>query len=432
MVEIDIPRTPAEVDERCRARITDGIAAAWRSPFFRRRLTDAGLAEGEVPTDDQWLRIQPTTKDELRALSPEEFRDQLVVASPDDISMYWRSGGVTGRPFFYPKAKADYDALAQGFIRVLGCAGITPDDLVHNSFPFMGVHPIGAMFTHVLRDHGVGQIFAGAGANTPSDVQVQLMFDLQPSAWIGIGSYINHLGHRAEALGFDLASSSIDKIVSSAEPLTPAKRSRMESRWGAELFDCYGMTECTMMGCEGPTHDGLHVWTDLFRLEILDPETWRPLPYGEQGAVVVTPFHHGIPFIRWMSGDLGTLEPGRAGGDPYDVFPRLRLGSRTVGFSKVKGVNINHNDLEDALLSIPELADYLVEVVTDDGYDLLRVHLEASTGIDGVVVTRRVEDHISHHFELRPVVELHARGTIAGWLEGQVKQVRFRDERSSA
>ncbi len=187
-----------------------------------------------------------------------------------------------------------------------------------------------------------------------------------------------------------------------------------------------------MMGCEGPAHDGLHVWTDLFRLEILDPESWKPLKYGEEGAVVVTPFHHGIPFIRWMSGDLGTLEPGHAGGGPYDVFPRLRLGSRTVGFSKVKGVNINHNDMEDALLSIHEVADYLVEAVTDDGYDVLRVHLEATTGIDGAAVSRLVEDHISHRFEVRPVVEVHERGTIAGWLEGQVKQVRFRDDRASA
>jgi len=49
---------------------------------------------------------------------------------------------------------------------------------------------------------------------------------------MGIGSSINILGHRAEAAGYDPATSSLRRIISSAEPLTPAKRAWIERMWG--------------------------------------------------------------------------------------------------------------------------------------------------------------------------------------------------------
>ncbi|HET8682484.1 MAG TPA: hypothetical protein VFM54_11510, partial [Micromonosporaceae bacterium] len=197
------PRTAEEVESARSARMPAALGHAWRSPFFRRRLEKAGIAPGENPTDDAWLRIEPTTKDELRQLSSDEFRDELVVAEPADIAMVWRSGGVTGRPLFYPKHRDDLPALIESFTRILDLAGIGHGSLVHNSFPFLGAHPIGHMFGHALRDRGCGNIFAGSGANTPSETQVRLLFELRPTAWLGIGSYLNILGHRAEAMGYD-------------------------------------------------------------------------------------------------------------------------------------------------------------------------------------------------------------------------------------
>lgn len=424
------PRTPEAVEAARAARLPSALEHAWRSPFFRQRLEKAGISEGEMPSKDAWLRIEPTTKDELRHLSSDEFYDELVVADPADIVMVWRSGGVTGRPLFYPKHRDDLPALVESFTRILDLAGVAPGSLVHNSFPFLGAHPIGHMFGHALRDHGCGNVFAGSGANTPTETQVRLMFELKPAAWMGIGSYLNILGHRAEAMGYDPAASSLKTIISSAEPLTPARRARMQKVWGgAELFDCYGMTECSMMGGECGRHDGLHVWTDLFQVEIVDPNTLHPLPYGEVGAVIVTPLHsaRSIPFLRWWSGDLGSLEPGCD--CTYAAFPRLRLAARTVGFAKVRGVNINYVELEETLLRLDAVADYLVRVTGDDVNDRLVIDVEAAPGQPSEAVRSLVTDRVAATYEVRPDVTVVPRGTIAERLEKEVKQVRVRDER---
>lgn len=431
MLNTPLPGSREEVEAARQARVANALEHAWKSAFFARKLRDAGLERGDVPTREEWLHIEPTTKEEIRTLSTEDYHANLVVASPNEIAVYWRSGGATGRPLFYPRARKDFPALVDTFTRSLEIAGLRPGDLAHNSFPYMGVHPIGHMYGHALHAHGCGNIFSGAGANTPTDVQVQLIFDLKPTVWIGIGSYIIHLGHRAEALGLDPSRSTIRKIVSSAEPLTPAKRKRIQDVWGAELFDVYGMTECSLMGGECDVHDGIHIWTDMFLVEILDPDTWDPLPAGEIGAVVVTPFHNSsaLPFIRWSSGDIGSLHLECTCDGPYKIFPRLKLAARTVAFSKVRGVNINHNDMEDLLMSLPVVADYMVSVVTENYRDVLQIELEVTGTVPADEVVPDVTREVADRFELRPEVSVLERGTIAKRLETQVKQVRFHDRR---
>lgn len=429
MTAITLPDSPEDVKLAQSQRLAAGVDHAWRSPFFAAKLRSAGLEPGGVPTPDQWLTIEPTTKEELRQFSSAEFYRQLVVAPRRDIAMYWRSGGVTGRPMFYPKSRGDMDALVESFARVLDITGLRPGDVVHNSFPYVGGHPIGHMFGFALRERECGNIWVGAGSNTPTDDQVKLLFELGPTGWMGIGSYINHLGHRAEALGYDPASSSLRTIISSAEPLTPAKRERMQRVWDAELFDSYGMTECSMMGAECDKHDGLHLWTDMFRVEILAPETGEPVPDGETGAVVVTPLHSmsAIPFIRWWSGDIGSLESECR--CAWRAYPRLKLGGRTVGFSKIRGVNINHNDFEDLLLTLPEVADYMVTLSTRKTNDTIEIELETQHGADPASVASTVENAVVRAFEIRAETRCLGRGSIASRLEGQVKQVRFRDQR---
>jgi phenylacetate-CoA ligase len=431
MLNIELPETQEEVESTRRAGLERTVVNAWNAPFFRQKLEKVGLKEGDVPTEEDWLAIEPTTKEEIRTLSTHEYFDNLVIAKPSDIEVYWRSGGATGRPLFYPRARADFPALVDSFTRSLELAGLREGDLVHNSFPYMGVHPIGHMYGHALHAHGCGNIFAGAGANTPTDVQVQLIFDLKPTVWMGIGSYIIHLGHRAEALGFDPSTSTVKRIISSAEPLTPAKRQRMQEVWGADLFDVYGMTECSLMGGECEVHDGIHIWSDMFLVEILDQETWDPVPPEEVGAVVVTPFHNSsaLPFIRWASGDIGSLHLECKCEGPYGLFPRLKLAARTVAFSKVRGVNINHNDMEDLLLSLPVVADYMVTVITDEFRDELRIEIENTSDVDAHSSINEVTTHVYSRFELHPKVDVLPRGTIAKRLETEVKQVRFRDTR---
>ena len=79
--------------------------------------------------------------------------------------------------------------------------------------------------------------------------------------------------------------------------------------WGAEVFDVFGMSEAGLMGAENAAHDGIHIWTDMFFIEVVDPDTGKSLPEGEVGTLCVTPLwtNHATPFLRWNSGDLVSL-----------------------------------------------------------------------------------------------------------------------------
>ncbi len=408
------------------------FANAWRSPFFRSRLLEAGIAEGQVPDLERFRRIRPTTKDDLRALTAEQFQSEVVIARPADVATVWRSGGVTGRPLFYPRARADYQAIVESFSRVLDMVGVGAGDLMLNSFP-LGTHPLGHMFCYAAQSLGVGCITAGSGANTPTDVQVQLLFDCRPSVFAGLASYLMHMGHVAEARGLAPRDAGVKVVLSSGEPLTPAKRARIETAWGARLLNAYGMSECSMMGAECEARDGFHLWTDMFLVEILDADReWAPVPEGELGAVVVTPLHnsHATPFLRWVSGDIASLRAACACAGPYRAFPRLRLAGRAVGFSKVKGVNVGHQELEDLLLHIGAVADFSIWVEEVDAGDRLRIEVEFAPGADEAAAAALVTERVRAAFEIRPMVEPRERGTIARRLEGADKQVRFRDVRA--
>ena len=180
-----------------------------------------------------------------------------------------------------------------------------------------------------------------------------------------MGSYGLHLANLAEAHGFDLANGSVRQIIVAAEPLSPAKRQKLERAWGAEVSDQFGMTEGALISVQSPKRDGLHVWSDLFYCEVVDEKTGEPVPEGEVGTLAMTAlFNNNVtPFLRWNSGDLISMTSQGHGDGPWSMFPVMQHARRTVGFFKVRGVNINHNELEDLMFYNANVQDFKAEVI---------------------------------------------------------------------
>jgi phenylacetate-CoA ligase len=312
------------------------------------------------------------------------------------------------------------------FERAWALIGATADDCAHISFP-LGVHPVAHLYARAAINLGVGTVWCGAGSNTPSEVQLELIDHLKPTVWLGMASYGLHLANVAETKGFDLSSSSVKKIIVAAEPLSPVKRQKLESAWGAEVFDHFGMTEAAFVAGEGLGHHGLHIWADQFYVEVVDENTGEPVPEGEVGSLVVTPLWNNsmTPFLRWSSGDLVSLSNKELQQEfPWSLFPILKHERRTVGFFKVRGVNINHAELEDALFRDPDVVDFRAEVYNANDNDVLHLHVEKRAGgREGIV------DLIRRMFQVTPEVTLLPRGTIAKDFEAAVKPPRFVDRR---
>ena len=102
----------------------------------------------------------------------------------------------------------------------------------------------------------------------------------------------------------------------------------------------------------------------------------------------------------------------------------LKHARRTVGFFKVRGVNINHADLEDALFRDPEVVDFRAEVANEGDNDVLRLFVEMRSQHEAGIVAA-----IRKAFQVTPQVSLLPRGTIARDFEAAVKPQRFVDKR---
>jgi phenylacetate-CoA ligase len=425
---LPLPRSRAEIERIQSQRKRIAFEHACKAPFHAKRLS--GIDPARLDDPAEWRKIPILHKEELRALSEQQFYNDFSVAPRHDVWEYWRSGGSTGKPLFYPRSFADAPYCLLSFARGVQIAGVGNGDTAHISYP-LGIHPVGHMYARVCQAAGVGVNWAGSGAATPSAVQVQLLHDLRPTVWMGMSSYGIHLANLAEAAGVDLTSLGVQRILPSAEPLSAAKRAKIERSWGATVYDTFGMTECGLMGAEDDGHDGLRVWTDMFLIEVLHPDSWEPVPEGEIGTLVTTSLwtNHSTPFIRWSSGDLVSYHSTGKHDGPFSVFPLIRHANRTTGFFKVRGVNINHSEFEDMMFAEAQMNDFKCEIVTVDALERLRVSFECKRGVDAEALRRILGERIKKTFEMTAELVILDAGTLAREFEGAVKAPRFVDRR---
>jgi phenylacetate-CoA ligase len=404
------------------------VERALLSPFWKKRIPQLNLAKLDDP--EVWRRIPILDKDTLRALSDEQFYGEFCHTQHDGVAEYWRSGGVTGQPLFYPRSFRDMEFGLESFARTFDCAGAGRGERAHISFP-LGIHPVGQVYSRCAASRGITVNWAGSGTSTPSALQLELIQRLRPTIWLGMSSYALHLANLAEAKGVELSKLGIKHVMCSAEPVSQAKRDKIERTFGARLTDNFGMTEAGMMGSEDVPGAGFRIWTDYYFIEVLDPKSLEPAKAGEVGTLVVTALktNNVTPFLRWSSGDLVTYSEADEGKGPFSVFPRIKHAHRTAGFFKIRGVNLGHQDLEDFIFRTVEIGDFRAEALNEGGNDFLKLSIEIRRGCDGSEISRRIEPQIKEKFELTPQVAVLETGTLAKEFEANVKAARFVDRR---
>src|SRR5207247_8727449 len=137
---LKLPKSRAEIRRIQTERKRFAVEQAMRSAFWKPRLEKIKLERLDDP--DEWRRIPILDKDTLRALSDQQFYNEFCVPAAEGIQEYWRSGGVTGQPLFYPRSFRDMEYGLLAFARTYDCAGAERGDRAHISFPLV-LHPVG-------------------------------------------------------------------------------------------------------------------------------------------------------------------------------------------------------------------------------------------------------------------------------------------------
>ncbi len=211
-------------------------------------------------------------------------------------------------------------------------------------------------------------------------------------------------------------------------------RRQFEEALGLEhSFDIIGMTELygPGMGLECMAHDGIHYWADKFILEIIDPDTLKPVAPGETGEMVVTTLSkEASPLIRYRTHDLTRIIPGQCSCGV--TMPRIdKIMGRSDDMFIFRGVNIYPGQIGSVLEGFGELsAEYQISLTRHDGLDHMAVRVErtpeASTDNDEGLA-KAVAAEIRKNILVRSDVSILGPGKLP---RSFAKTKRVQDERA--
>jgi phenylacetate-CoA ligase len=223
-------------------------------------------------------------------------------------------------------------------------------------------------------------------------------------------TYALHLAELAAKEGIDLARSPVRAVVVAGEPggNIPATRERIETVWGARVFDHYGMTEIGPVAIEAAYERGtMYLLESEYLAEVLTPETNAAAPPGEFGELVLTNLGRvGSPLIRYRTGDMVRVatDPDPTG----RTWRRLDGGilGRADDMIHVRGNNLYPGAVEAIVRRFPQVAEY--RIVVDHTGPLADLHLEVEpVSGDGrelaESVSRAVRDELLFRVEVRAV-----------------------------
>ncbi|HDQ44442.1 MAG TPA: phenylacetate--CoA ligase [bacterium] len=365
--------------------------------YYRDAFDRARIKPDDLQTLDD-LRILPLTdKETLRAYYP--FGMFAVPMSL--IKEIHGSSGTTGKPTVVAYTDNDIKVWSEVMARSIACTGGTYLDIIQNAYGY-------GLFTGGLGVH-YGSLELGSAvvplSSGGSKRQLQLMQDFKTTILTCTPSYSIYLAEYAESLGIDPHETSIRIGILGAEPWSDAMRKQIEAVWNIKAYDIYGLSEIIGPGvaveCEG--QDGLHVWADHFLPEIIDPETGKPVPEGQDGMLVITTLtKEATPFLRYATKDIVSMTTGKCPACGR-TMPRIsRIKGRTDDMLIIRGINVFPSQIESVLLEIEETEPHYQLVVTREGaLDELEVQVEVDEKFfsDEIKVLESLEKRIKREIE---------------------------------
>ncbi len=389
--------------------------------FYHKRLAEFGVQPEQIRTLSDVRRLPFTTSADLRAAYP----DGLLAVSREQPVRLHTSSGTTGKPKAIFFTLNDVNNAAELIARSLVSTGITSKDVFQNMMGY-GLFTGGLIMHYGAEKVGCLVIPSGPGAY---ERQLMLMQDFGVTAVHILPSYALYFANFLEQKGLNPRKDlTLRKAFVGAEPHTEETRRRIEEIYGCDVYNSYGLTEMNGPGvafeCEHKA--GMHLWEDNYILEIINPQTGKPLPEGETGELVLTSLkREAMPLLRYRTRDITAIipEPCRCGRTHRRI---ARFTGRSDDMLIIRGVNIFPQQIERVLMSVPQVGrNYLILI---EGLDDLSVKVELSAaGFDGRVehltaLQNQIVEKLRAEIVVKPKVELVAPGALPV-AEGKAKRV---------
>ncbi len=346
------------------------------SKFYRKQFDKAGVKPENIKTLNDLSRLAFTTGKNLK----EGYPLPLLSVPQKDVVRIHASSGTTGKRKVLCYTQKDLDVWFDMFARCYEMAGLTKEDRVQIAVGY-GVWTAGMGFQLGCERLGAMAIPIGPGN---IEMQCQFLEDMQSTVFCCTASMALLMAEEVNKRGIK-DKINLKKIILGSERSSSSMCSKIKDLLGLEdMFDITGMTELygpgTGLDCH--KHEGIHYWADQYILEILNPDTLKPVEDGEIGEMVVTTLSkEAAPLIRYRTRDLTRKITKQCScGSTLPMHDKIM--GRSDDMIILRGVNIYPGQIDEVLSSIDEVgSEYQLHLKRkDDGKDYMTIKSEIKDG----------------------------------------------------
>lgn len=324
-------------------------------PFYCDKMKALGLEPGDIKSIDDLSKLPFTTKQDLR----DNYPYGLFAAPMEEVVRIHASSGTTGHPTVVGYTQNDIKMWSNVIARSFTAMGVTKKDIIQVAF-----------------------------------------------------GYALYIGETMKNMGIDPRSTNLHTGIFGAEPWTEEMREQIESMFGINAMDIYGLSEVLGPGgaFECQARSGMHINDDHFVPEIIDVNTLEVLPKGSEGELVFTMVtKEALPLLRYRTRDITRLhtETCKCG----RTLTRMdKVTGRSDDMLIIRGVNVFPSQIESVLLKVAETAPHYVLIVDRiNNLDTLEVWVEVKPEFftDAIKSLEKIEKHITA--ELFSLLGLHVK-----------------------
>lgn len=344
-----------------------GLKAAVRyatksSPFYKKII---GIKDSQISSLDDIQKIPITSKEDLQ-----RHNSSFFCVDQKDIAEIVSTTGTTGEFVFVALTKSDLKRLALNEVYSFSCAGVVSKDTFHIAVTLDNLFMAGMAYYL-----GITQLGATAYRVGMHNIKkhIFLMQKLKPTGIVTVPSFLLQLCQEMEEERIDPSSLSIKKALLVGESIRDKNfklsgiGDLIEKHWPLELYSTFGNSETAISFCECKYHKGAHEHPNLIISEILD-DKGNTVREGEVGELVLTTLQvQGMPLLRYRTGDITfkITEKCRCGRNSHRIGPIL---GRKAQMIKYKGTKLYPKVIENAIMNIRGVINYVIEVFTGDDF----------------------------------------------------------------
>jgi phenylacetate-CoA ligase len=285
-------------------RLKKEVAYAYEhSRFYRKKMDRHGVKPKDIQNWDDLQKLPFTTPGEIAAGG----YDFLCISQGGvEKPVTYTSTGTTGpqKRFFF--STEDVENIKR-FLGVGMNNVIDTNGTIQILLPNSNGRGIGSLLEQGCNDLGMHAY--ATGMMLPAEEQIRLTMEHHPQVWFGDTNTIYRATKEMEHK-VDLSSLGLKVMFTTIGHLSPVMAKNLARIWNCDISTHYGLTETGWGLAVDCMHggDGFHYNEFNVVAEVVDPETGKPVPEGQEGELVFTTLgREAMPLLRYRSHDLATL-----------------------------------------------------------------------------------------------------------------------------